>query len=77
MPPLHVVKKNIMEGSHNEVVKDHIENIYWNYHAFIARVYNSSQMIWDFTNPNEKNLRNLIAWAQHKTIYEEAQRAGR
>lgn len=68
MPPVEVVRKNVWEGSDNNVVKDHIDNIYWNYHAFIARVFNSSAMVWDYTKPDLLHLVALMKWANKRQI---------
>lgn len=68
LPPLEVVKRNCANDHTSQVVWDHIEDIYWNYVAFYARVYNSSCMIWDYTNPELRRLDILMKWAKARSM---------
>lgn len=63
LPPLEQVLKNVMAGDDNLVVQKQIEVIYWSYHAYAARHYSTSHMVWDYTAPNRVRLGNLMKWA--------------
>ena len=67
LPPLEVVRANVLNDPHNKVVHEHIDNIYWNYVAFAARVYSPSTMIWDYTNPDLLHLAALLRWAKARS----------
>lgn len=71
MPPLEVVKANVARDPKNQVIADHIEEIYYHYVAYIGREFNPSAMIWDYTNPNRIKLGALIRWAQARVAKEE------
>lgn len=68
LPPLHVVKKNVAaDESSKWIPENKIENIYWHYHAFAARNYSTSQMIWDYTKPDQLRIASLLRWADART----------
>jgi hypothetical protein len=65
IPPMEVVKANVMGDPHNVVIEPHIETIYINYLASAARGLHMNQMIWDYTDPwNEHRIDNLLGWAK-------------
>lgn len=65
LPPLDIVLANVAKDESSSVMHEFGEQIYWNYHAFAARDgYNSSMMIYDYTNPNKQRLEALLKWAQ-------------
>ena len=71
MPPLEVVLENVANDESSKVMKDHAEVIYLNYLTFIARdFYNTSSMIYDYTEPNLPRLASLLRWADGRTKQE-------
>lgn len=64
MPAREVVRANVMADTDNDVVQEHIDHIYDNYLAFIAREFSMSWMIWDYTNPTMHRVDALMRWAK-------------
>lgn len=48
LPPLEVVRANVMTGNDNVVVQNHIDTIYWLYFMQASRDHTS--MVWDYTS---------------------------
>jgi len=72
LPPLEEVKKNLSQDDNSGgKVQPNIEQIYLNYHAFAARVYSSSSMVWDYTNPDLLRLAHLLRWAKARVDRDE------
>jgi len=78
LPPLEVVKENLSkEDNSGGKALEHIEQIYYNYVAFSARDgYNTSTMVWDYTNPDLLNLSNLLRWADYRVKDDERGKDG-
>lgn len=67
LPPLEKVEANVHNDPTNLVVQNYIDEIYWSYHNWYCQqrsLYNTSVMLWDYTQPNEKNLQGLVSWAK-------------
>ena len=67
LPKLEVVKANVFSDPNNARIAGHIEEIYYSYLNFLAQQkarFNSSVMLWNYQDPNEKNLDGLIRWAK-------------
>ena len=72
LPPLETVVANVLaEDNSGGKIGPHIEQIYLNYHAFAARVYSSSSMVYDYTNPDALRLAQLLRWARARVDREE------
>lgn len=73
LPPFEVVEANVLrEDNSKGKVTPNIEEIYLNYHAFSAREgFDTSSMVWDYTQPNEVRLGNLLRWAKARTERDE------
>lgn len=68
LPPLSVVKENLRKDDNSGgKVRDHIEEIYYGYVAWYARDgFNTSTMVWDYTNPDLVHLAQLLRWADFR-----------
>jgi len=68
LPPLEVVKANLeRDDNSGGKVLEHVEEIYYGYVAWYARDgYNSSSMVWDYTNPDLVHLAQLLRWADFR-----------
>jgi hypothetical protein len=67
LPPLEDVQKNVDGDASNLVVHDYIDEIYWSYHNWYCQqrsLYNTSVILWDYTQPNEKQLWGISQWAK-------------
>lgn len=65
LPPFDVVMQNVALDESSKVMHEQAENIYWSYHAFIARDdFHSSRMIYDYTNPDNHRIESLLQWAK-------------
>ena len=67
LPPYDVVQQNVVSDPTSEVMYNHLYQIYWGYHDWYCHqkaAYNTSVLLWDYTNPDEKGLDGLIRWAQ-------------
>jgi GTPase SAR1 family protein len=72
LPSLTTVRRNTHTGDDNLVVQKDIETIYINYLTYLAsQVNNTSVMQWDYENPNEVRLGNLITWAKGRVDFEQ------
>jgi hypothetical protein len=68
LPPLDTVVKNLMreDNSGGKALKN-IEEIYYGYLDFYARdAYNTSTMVWDYTNPDLVHVAKLLRWAEFR-----------
>lgn len=72
LPPLETVRQNVIrEDNSGGKILPHIDVIYHQYHAWAARDgYNTSQMVWDYTNPDLLRLANLMRFAKARTLEE-------
>lgn len=72
LPPFETVLANVQaEDNSGGKVQPEIEQIYLNYHAFAARVYSSSSMVYDYTNPDTLRLAQLLRWARARVDRDE------
>lgn len=70
LPSLDTVVGNTRIGDDNRVVQEDIEAIYINYLSFWAsHGTNTSMMPWDYHNPDQKRLDNLLRWAKARVDY--------
>lgn len=63
LPPLEVVRKNVLSDLTSEVMWPYIDQVYYNYVAFISRNWSTSHMVYDYTNPDTPRINGLLHWA--------------
>lgn len=77
MPPLEVVRANILADPSSEVMWPFIDQIYYSYLAYIAREENMSSMVWDYTDPTMHRLDALMRWARARVAKGRIHSSGR
>ena len=72
LPSLDTVVGNTRIGDDNRVVQEDIEAIYINYLSYWAAqgsTNGTSMMRWDYHNPDQQRLDNLLQWAKGRVDY--------